>query len=211
MAKLGCTRRSSKQLHHGRRRRTCFAAYHEKTGLLVCGNDVKLQFVGERFPSSLCKTRHGHSAGMITLRDAFFEWTNWSFGHWTLSSLQWRSGSGTNQHCVITRNFSHIPVTLLCTECLYGAIRRSILSLHYLLLSMFESNFPVSSQDMCSWLDDWPISYSKVRPSVIFICKASFPGLLNNCYVHVCGFRLDFPFCAHLLWLFIIWFGNRQG
>ena len=38
------------------------------------------------------------------------------------------------QSCVITRNFSHVPVTLLRTECLYGAIRRSILSLHYILL-----------------------------------------------------------------------------
>ena len=61
-----------------------FAASHEKTGLLVCSNDVKLQFVGERFPSSLRKTRHGHSAGIIrrcSLWDAVFEWTSLSFGH----------------------------------------------------------------------------------------------------------------------------------
>ena len=38
------------------------------------------------------------------------------------------------QRCVITRHFSHVPVTLLRTECLYGAIRRSILSLYYILL-----------------------------------------------------------------------------
>ena len=51
--------------------------------------------------------------------------------------LQWHSGSGysgRNQHYVITRNISHVPVTLLRTECFYGAIRRSILSYHYLLL-----------------------------------------------------------------------------
>ena len=41
------------------------------------------------------------------------------------------------QRCVITRNFSHVPVTLLRTECFYGVIRRSILSYHYLLLVSF--------------------------------------------------------------------------
>ena len=43
------------------------------------------------------------------------------------------------QRCVITRNFSHVPVTLLRTECLYGAIRRSILSLYYILLIALEA------------------------------------------------------------------------
>ena len=41
------------------------------------------------------------------------------------------------QRYVITRHFSHVPVTLLRTECLYGAIRRSILSLYYILLAAF--------------------------------------------------------------------------
>ena len=45
------------------------------------------------------------------------------------------------QRCVITRNFSHVPVTLLRTECLYGAIRRSILSLYYILLTGHERGF----------------------------------------------------------------------
>ena len=42
------------------------------------------------------------------------------------------------QRCVITRKFSHVPVTLLRTECLYGAIWRSILSLYYILLTLYD-------------------------------------------------------------------------